>query len=217
MIARQLERMHEICDELIVVTHDPKPFLHIVNRSLRIITDFYDGHGPLRGLHGALSLATYASVWVVGCDMPFISSKAAELLLERKRNGFEAAVPQIAGVINPLHVIHDRAFAAHIIPLLQQGETQLSALLEQVFWSELDDRYLNEKGVCEVHCTLCNRTLTLQPPGEATLYKVHQNHVYIRITAEKEAICCRNCNVARKRLLKRRIECTKCSVAWSQV
>lgn len=147
LIGWQLERMREICDELIVVTHDPKPFLNIVNRSVRIITDFYDGHGPLGGLHAALSLAKHASVWIVGCDMPFISSKAAGLLLERKRNGFEAAVPQIAGKIYPLHGIYDRACAARIIPLLQQGETQLSALLEHVFWSELDDRYLDENGV----------------------------------------------------------------------
>ncbi|MGO4547984.1 molybdenum cofactor guanylyltransferase [Paenibacillus sp. 2TAB23] len=147
MIARQLDRMREICDELIVVTQDPTPFLNIVNRSVRIITDFYEGQGPLGGMHAALSLAKHASVWVVGCDMPFISNKAAELLLERKRDGFEAVVPMVAGERYPLHGIYDRTCASHIVPLLQQGETQLSSLLKHIFWGERDDRYLCENGV----------------------------------------------------------------------
>ncbi|MUT67968.1 molybdenum cofactor guanylyltransferase [Paenibacillus sp. NEAU-GSW1] len=147
MIARQLDRMRDLCDELIVVTHDPKPFLNIVHRSVRIITDYYEGHGPLGGMHAALSLAKHSSVWVVGCDMPFISSKAAELLLERKRDGFEAAVPLIAGESYPLHGVYDRACASHIIPLLHKGERQVSALLKKLFWSELDDRFLCENGI----------------------------------------------------------------------
>ncbi|WNR44230.1 molybdenum cofactor guanylyltransferase [Paenibacillus roseipurpureus] len=147
MIARQLDRMQGICEELIVVTPDPKPYLHIVHRSVRIITDFYEGHGPLGGMHAALSLAKHSSVWIVGCDMPFISSKAAELLLERKRDGLEAVVPMIAGEIYPLHGIYDRVCAPHIVPLLHQGETQLSSLLKHVFWSELGDQFLYENGV----------------------------------------------------------------------
>ncbi|WP_171056434.1 molybdenum cofactor guanylyltransferase [Paenibacillus sinopodophylli] len=147
MIARQLDRMREICDELIVVTHDPTPFLNIVNRSVRIITDFYVGQGPLGGMHAALSLAKHDSVWVVGCDMPFISSKAAELLLGRKRDGYEAVVPVIAGKRYPLHGIYDRTCATYIVPLLGQGETQLSALLKHVSLGERDDSYWNKNGV----------------------------------------------------------------------
>ncbi|MEW9701273.1 molybdenum cofactor guanylyltransferase [Paenibacillus sp. SI8] len=147
LIVRQIDRMREICDEMIVVTNDPKPFLNIVDRSVRIITDFFEGHGPLGGMHAALSLAKYASVWVVGCDMPFISSKAAQLLLQRKLDGFEAVVPLVAGEVYPLHGIYDRACVPHIAPLLKQGETRVSSLLKHVFWNELGDRFLHENGV----------------------------------------------------------------------
>ncbi|NEW05879.1 molybdenum cofactor guanylyltransferase [Paenibacillus sp. SYP-B3998] len=147
LIARQIDRMRELCDELIVVTNDPKPYLNIVDRSVRIITDFFEGHGPLGGMHAALSLAKHSSVWVVGCDMPFISSKAAKLLLNRKLDGFEAVVPLVAGEIHLLHGIYDRACAPHIVPLLKQGETHISALLKHAFWSELGDQFLYENGV----------------------------------------------------------------------
>ena len=143
LIVRQIDCMRQICDELIVVTNDPKPFLNMVDRSVRIITDFFIGQGPLGGMHAALSLAKHTSVWVVGCDMPFISSAAAHLLMQRKLDGFEAVVPLVASELHPLHGIYDRACASRIPPLLQQGETSVSALLQRVFWSELGDRLLD--------------------------------------------------------------------------
>ncbi|MGO4272392.1 molybdenum cofactor guanylyltransferase, partial [Paenibacillus sp. TAF58] len=104
-------------------------------------------HGPLGGMHAALSLAKHTSVWVVGCDMPFISSKAAQLLMQRKLDGFEAVLPLVTDDLYPLHGIYDRACASHIEPLLKIGETRVSALLKHVFWSELGDRFLLENGV----------------------------------------------------------------------
>ncbi|NQX62971.1 molybdenum cofactor guanylyltransferase [Paenibacillus qinlingensis] len=147
LIVRQLDCMSDICDELIVVTNDPKPYLNKVDRSVRIITDFFRGQGSLGGMHAALSLAKHASVWVVGCDMPFISSSAAQLLWQRKRDGFESVVPLVAGSVHPLHGIYDRACAPHIGRLLQQGQTSVSALLNHVFWSELGDHFLLENGI----------------------------------------------------------------------
>lgn len=147
LIVRQIDCMREICNELIVVTNDPKPFLNMVDRSVRIITDFFEGRGPLGGMHAALSLAKHDSVWVVGCDMPFLSSKAAQLLMQRKLDGFEAVVPLVAGELYPLHGIYDRACVSHIVPLIHRGETKVSALLKHVFWSELGDRFLLENGV----------------------------------------------------------------------
>ncbi|MDD9266775.1 molybdenum cofactor guanylyltransferase [Paenibacillus sp. GCM10023248] len=147
LIVRQVDRMRTVCDEIIVVTNDPRPYLPILDRSVRIITDFFAGHGTLGGMHAALSLAKHNSVWVVGCDMPFISSQAAELMRYRKQDGFEAVIPLVAGKLIPLHGIYDRACTTRIVPLLDRGETTLSALLDHIFWSELADRYFQENGV----------------------------------------------------------------------
>ncbi|WP_236286828.1 molybdenum cofactor guanylyltransferase [Paenibacillus allorhizoplanae] len=147
LIVRQLDCMREICDELIVVTNDPKPYLNKVDRSIRIITDFFAGHGPLGGMHAAFSLAKHDSIWVVGCDMPFISSRAAQLLMQRKLDGFEAVVPLVADELHPLHGVYDRTCASHIATLLNRGETKVSTLLNHVFWSDLGDRFFLENGV----------------------------------------------------------------------
>ncbi|MGO4272204.1 molybdenum cofactor guanylyltransferase [Paenibacillus sp. TAF58] len=147
LIVRQVDRMKILCDEIIVVTNDPKSFLPILDRSVRIITDFHRGYGPLGGMHAGLSLAKHSSVWVVGCDMPFISYKAAELLWNRKREGLEAVIPLVSGRLIPLHGIYDRDCKTKILPLLGKGETRVSALLEHIFWSELGGEYLQKNGV----------------------------------------------------------------------
>lgn len=38
LIQRQIREMESICDEIIIVTNDPKPFLRVVDVSVRIIT-----------------------------------------------------------------------------------------------------------------------------------------------------------------------------------
>ncbi|WP_127534329.1 molybdenum cofactor guanylyltransferase [Paenibacillus kobensis] len=172
LIVRQLERMAELCEERIIVTDDPKPYLPVVDRSVRIITDFYEGCGPLGGLHAALSLAKHSAVWAVGCDMPFISADAARLLLSRKQDGFDAVVPLAGGELHPLHGIYDRAAATQIEALLKQGETALSALLKPLFWSEISDSVLSENGI-DLMCVTSFKT-----PGayEAMLQQVEQLH-----------------------------------------
>ncbi|TXK74121.1 molybdenum cofactor guanylyltransferase [Paenibacillus sp. N3.4] len=147
LIVRQVACMSQLCDEMIVVTNDPNPYLRILDRSVRIITDFFADHGPLGGMHAALSLAKNPSVWIVGCDMPFISCKAAELLLQRKQDGFEAAIPFVGGELQILHGIYDRICLSHLSKLLEKGENTVSSLLGHVFWSELADSYLRENGV----------------------------------------------------------------------
>ena len=76
----QIREMESICDEIIIVTNEPKPFLRVVDVSVRIITDFVSGKGPLGGLHAGLSLAEHDEAWVVGCDMPSISAQAARFM-----------------------------------------------------------------------------------------------------------------------------------------
>ncbi|MCZ8515254.1 molybdenum cofactor guanylyltransferase [Paenibacillus filicis] len=79
LVHRQIRRLKQVCTEIILVTNDPKTFLPLVDSDVRIITDYYSGKGPLGGMHAGLSLANHVNVWLIGCDMPFISPQAAKL------------------------------------------------------------------------------------------------------------------------------------------
>jgi molybdopterin-guanine dinucleotide biosynthesis protein A len=146
-IERQISEMRKCCTDITIVTNDPNPFLKSVDRGIRIITDYFPGKGPLSGMHAGLTLAKQPNVWVVDCGMPFISSKAAELLLERKQEGFEAVIPWINKSAHPLHGIYDRSRAAVIGSMLEQGNTTFSSLLKKLLWIELHAPVFEGKGI----------------------------------------------------------------------
>ncbi len=47
LIHRQIRVLRTICEEVILVTNEPKLYLPIVDRDVRILTDSYTGHGTL--------------------------------------------------------------------------------------------------------------------------------------------------------------------------
>ncbi|WP_426452178.1 molybdenum cofactor guanylyltransferase [Paenibacillus sp. S-38] len=122
LLQRQIRLMRTICSELIIVTNDPRAYLRQVDESVRIITDYIPGKGPLSGLHAGLTLARGENVWAVGSGMPFLSPKAAALLLEQKNRGFNAVFPRVENMIYPLHGLYDRSCGKRIAELLQGGE-----------------------------------------------------------------------------------------------
>lgn len=148
LIQRQIRLMHPICKEMIIVTNDPKAFQMIKCDTIRIITDEIAGKGPLSGMHSALSLCTESDLWVVGCDMPFISSDAAKYLWEyKKAHSFDAVIPIIDDREQPLHGIYDKSCLSLVTSLLNQGEYRLKQLLKAIRYKSLQESTFIEIGV----------------------------------------------------------------------
>ena len=148
LIQKQIREMEAICEEIIIVTNEPKPFLRIVDVSVRIITDFVRGKGPLGGLHAGLSLAEHDEAWVVGCGMPSISAQAARFLQQmRKESKLDAVVPLIGGRLGMLHSIYHTSVANQTLSLLNTGEYRLEQLLDHIRWSKLDSDQFAVRGI----------------------------------------------------------------------
>jgi len=147
LIARQIAEMRKCCKDITVVTNDPTPFLKSVDRDIRIITDYLPGKGPVSGMHAGLTLARHPNVWVVDCGMPFISAKAAELMLERKEDGFEAVFPWIQQRAYPLNGVYDRSCSTVMGEMLEQDHASMEMLLKKLLWLELRESEFAEKGI----------------------------------------------------------------------
>src|SRR5690606_14459014 len=133
---------------IIIVKNEPKPFLRVVDVSVRIITDFIRGKGPLGGLHAGLSLAEHDEAWVVGCGMPSISIQAARMLQQvRKESKLDAVVPLIGGRLEMLHSIYHTSIAAQALSLLNAGEYRLETLLDHIRWSKVDADEFAVRGI----------------------------------------------------------------------
>ncbi|QGQ98718.1 molybdenum cofactor guanylyltransferase [Paenibacillus psychroresistens] len=143
----QIKIMRTLCSEIIVVTQEPKPFYQVLDVGVRLITDCLPGKGPLSCLFAGFSLAQFHDVWVVNGEHPFLNVSAVEQLLDRKRSGYDAAIPMVNDVLYPLHGVYDRRCAAKALPLLNKGVTKVEALLQEIRWSSLSDVRLDANAI----------------------------------------------------------------------
>ncbi|PWV98445.1 molybdenum cofactor guanylyltransferase [Paenibacillus cellulosilyticus] len=148
MVQRQMRILKQLCSEVILVTNEPKTYLPFVDSDVRIITDYYAGQGPLAGMHAGLSLARHEDVWIVGCDMPYLSTQAAMLMLGRKRErGSDAVVPSIEGKIHPLHGIYDKRCVDRISSMLNQDQRRVNAFLERIAFESIHEWTFERLGI----------------------------------------------------------------------
>jgi molybdopterin-guanine dinucleotide biosynthesis protein A len=146
-LQEQIQAMRPLCSEIIVVTQEPKPFYRVLDLSVRLITDCLPGKGPLSCLYAGFSLAQFQDVWVANGEWPFLNVSAVELLLERKRSGFDAVIPMINEVNYPLHGIYNRRCAAKALQILNRGNTTVETLLQEIRWYSLSDVTLDVNNV----------------------------------------------------------------------
>jgi molybdopterin-guanine dinucleotide biosynthesis protein A len=148
LIQRQIGIMQELCAEVILVTNDPRSFLPHLGNTCRIISDYIPGKGPLSGMHAAFTLSKYTDIWVVGCDMPFISSRAAEFMWKQRENmECDAVVPCIQGAIHPLHGLYRKSCVEHISSLLNHGEFRVTELLNAILCKTVMEDAFVEMGL----------------------------------------------------------------------
>ena len=74
----------------------------------RFVSDIVPGCGPLGGLHAALTEARGDALFVVACDMPYVTSPFIAYLLSLARDA-DIVVPQSERGYHPLCAVYTRA------------------------------------------------------------------------------------------------------------
>jgi molybdopterin-guanine dinucleotide biosynthesis protein A len=148
LIERQIRMMQRNCDEIIVVTNDPKSLLQILGNTVRIITDYIQGKGPLCGMHAAFTLSKNPDLWVVACDMPFISVDAADLMWKRKQElQCDAVVPCVSGMLHPLHGIYHESCSSRISSLLDRNQYKVQELFNSIQYEAVTESSFVEQDI----------------------------------------------------------------------
>ncbi len=113
LIARIVERVSPLADEVLVITNDPQPYRFL---KVPLFADILPGRGNLGGLYTALSVAGQPVVAVLACDMPFASPtllQAQYSLLEEE--GADVVIPHPVDGLEPLHSIYRREACRPVI------------------------------------------------------------------------------------------------------
>ncbi|MFC1993458.1 molybdenum cofactor guanylyltransferase [Chloroflexota bacterium] len=118
--------------DIIIVTATklslPQPISH---PKLKTAADIYPGKGSLGGIHTGLVASEAFYNLVVACDMPFLNEDLLRYMLQ-VAPGFDAVVPRLDNMVEPLHTIYSKDCLAPIKQLLEQGKLSVTELFSLV-------------------------------------------------------------------------------------
>ena len=151
LLARVLERLAPVADELIVTTNEPDnlAFVHELNIpcDVRLVTDIHKARGALLGFHTAMKAAAYPVVAVVACDMIFASAQliSQEATVLQKEH-VDAVVPHNKNGFEPFHGVYRVSSCMPAIEkAIEQGDTRV-----RDFFSHIEVRPFEQTEVLEV-------------------------------------------------------------------
>jgi molybdenum cofactor guanylyltransferase len=152
LINIQLQEMARICKQIFIVTHAPELFPKILREfkqaEVSCIPDVMPGKGPLSGIHAACLAAATDRLWIVGCDMPYLSAAAAEALYDWcEVTHADAIIPVIHEKVQPLHGIFDKRIAPVVAELLEMEQFKLMGLLERIHFLTADDSFFAQRDI----------------------------------------------------------------------
>ena len=121
ILEMQLKVLSEIFDDIILVG---KGFAK--NTGYRIVEDIIPDKGPLSGIHAALSYSKNDFVFVISCDMPFLSADFIKILLrEASECRYDAVVPNHKNGIEPLHAVYRKTIIKNAEEVLSQKDNRI--------------------------------------------------------------------------------------------
>jgi FdhD protein len=115
-------------DQVLIVTNSPDLYAGL---PCRTVPDLYPVKGSLAGIHSGLSHARTDKIFVVACDMPFLSAE----VIRRLCAGGEAAdvvIPRSERGVEPLHALYDTRCLPAVEDLLDAGEKKIVRFFPRV-------------------------------------------------------------------------------------
>lgn len=129
---RFIEHIHrlldELFDEVIIVTNSPGLYDSIPCRKE---PDIYYKQGSLAGIHSGLCHARNERIFVVACDMPFLSEEVIRALCACDRQA-EVVIPRSEWGLEPLHACYAKSCLPAIEAVLDAGKKRIVGFFPEV-------------------------------------------------------------------------------------
>jgi molybdopterin-guanine dinucleotide biosynthesis protein A len=104
----------------------------------RVVFDRKQGAGPMAGIEAGLTAAHHDPVFVIACDMPFVTREVAAMTVAAARN-CDAAVPRIDGRAEPVCAAYRKSALPIITAALDSGSRRAADVLAAMDVTWLED------------------------------------------------------------------------------
>jgi len=135
LVARVVAALRDVFSE-VIIAGNPALFAGYADQ---VVEDRFRNAGPLGGIHAGLSVARHEVVFVAACDLPFADGEVAAFITRQIR-GFDAVVPCLGGLREPLFAAYRRSCLGPVTEALGRGERRVVG-----FFPAVRVRYLTER------------------------------------------------------------------------
>jgi len=148
IVERILTTLGPLVDERVLLANDAT----LADQpDVRLIFDPSPHAGVLTALAAGLAAAEGDLCLAVACDMPFVSRRLFEHMLEaQQRDDADVVIPRSAGHLEPMHAVYRRLPTLEAInAALQRGEQRMISYLSAVRVREIDEadaRAIDRRG-----------------------------------------------------------------------
>lgn len=153
IIARTVKILHEIFDDIIIVTNTPEEFKGY--KHFKMVPDEIKNVGPLGGIQAALKVASNDALFVFASDMPCISSELVRKHIEfYNKRRCDAAIPRINDFKEPLHAIYNKKIGEKLNEFLKGTDKySIENFIKDlnVRYHNLDDTFENRRAFMNIN------------------------------------------------------------------
>lgn len=122
--------------ERLLVTNTPQ-----IYRTLGwpMTADLFKNHGPLAGIHAALTTVSQPRVFVAGCDLPFLDARLIRFLCA-VQGDWDVVIPDLERGSEPLYAVYSKSALPLIVEHLRSGQKKISKILAQLQVCRINQR-----------------------------------------------------------------------------
>jgi molybdopterin-guanine dinucleotide biosynthesis protein A len=146
IIERVLDAVAPVVDDVLVVTNTPDLYAFL---RVPMVPDAWPEHGSLGGIFTGLAAAAGDAAFTVACDMPFLHSEVARLVVRRAEEG-DVVIPRVGEQFETMHAVYGKACLPAIEARLRAGRLKIVGFFEDVRVVEIGEAEVAHHRVPEV-------------------------------------------------------------------
>ena len=135
LVGRVVNRLEPLSTKILLVISQRQLYSSFLSHTeyvkTRIVTDIYPEMGPLGGIYTGLIYSTSHVNLTVACDMPFLKCDLLRHMIDLS-SGFDAVVPRIGNLREPLHAVYTKGCLPTIEKMLNEDNRRVMDLLDSV-------------------------------------------------------------------------------------
>jgi molybdopterin-guanine dinucleotide biosynthesis protein A len=138
LIERVVRVMKAVFQEVILITNTPEDYSFL---ELPMVGDLIKGLGPVGGIYTGLVTISSDAGFFVACDMPFLNGGLLRHMV-KAREGFDAVVPRVGWMLEPLHALYTKSCLPAIKSLIDSHDFQILRCFQKIRVRYMDEEEL---------------------------------------------------------------------------